>query len=85
MKDVTLLVWLTQMGLSIALPLGGFIFLALWLHNSCGWGSWVIFAGIGLGLYSAFEGLRASIQAMQLITRKKKDDEPPPVAFNDHH
>ena len=36
MKDVTLLVWLTQMGLSIAVPLGGFIFLALWLHNSCG-------------------------------------------------
>ena len=67
MKDVTLLVWLTQMGLSIAVPLGGFIFLALWLHNSCGWGRWVIFAGIGLGLYSAFEGLRASVRAMQLI------------------
>lgn len=85
MKDVTLLVWLTQMGLSIAVPLGGFIVLALWLHNSCGWGKWVILAGIGLGLYSAFEGLRASVRAMQLITRKNKNDEPPPVAFNDHH
>ena len=85
MKDVTLLVWLTQMGLSIAVPLGGFIFLGLWLRNSCGWGSWVIWAGIGLGLYSAFEGLRASVRAMQLITRKKKNEEPPPVAFNDHH
>ena len=85
MKDLSLLTWLTQLGLTVALPLGGLIWLAVWLRDSCGWGSWVIFAGIGLGLYSAFEGLRASVRAMQLITRKKKDEQPPPIAFNDHH
>lgn len=85
MKDATLLIWLTQMGLSIAVPLGGFIFLALWLRNHWGWGNWVIIAGIVLGLYGAFEGLRSSIRAMKLLTGKKKDDPPPPVAFNDHH
>ena len=85
MQDLNLLVWLTQLGLSVAFPLAGFVLLAVWLRDSCGWGSWVIFAGIGLGLYSAFEGLRASVRAMQLITRKKKDEQPPPIAFNDHH
>ena len=41
MKNVTLLVWLTQLGLSVALPPAGFIFLAVWLRDSCGWGGWV--------------------------------------------
>ena len=29
MKDLSLLVWLTQLSLSVALPFGGFILLAL--------------------------------------------------------
>ena len=33
MKTVSLLPWLTQLGLSVALPLAGFIFLALWLRS----------------------------------------------------
>ena len=34
MKDVNLLVWLTQLGLSVAIPLAVFLGGALWLHNS---------------------------------------------------
>ena len=36
MKEVTLLTWVTQLGLSVALPLAGFIFLALWLRSQFG-------------------------------------------------
>ena len=32
MKNISLLLWLTQLGLSVAVPLGGFILLGLWLH-----------------------------------------------------
>ena len=53
MKDISLLVWLTQLGLSVALPLAGFVLLAVWLHNSLQWGVWVIFVGVILGLISA--------------------------------
>ena len=52
MKDLTLIVWLTQLGLSVAVPMAGFVLLAVWLRNSLGWGQWVIYVGIGLGLIS---------------------------------
>ena len=84
MKDLSLLVWLTQLGLSVALPPAGLILLAVWLRNSHGWGDWVIWIGIGLGLIFAIDGLRTSLKAMERISRKSKDDAPPPVSFNDH-
>ena len=85
MKDLSLLVWLTQLGFSVAFPLAGFILLAVWLRDSQGWGSWVLWAGILLGLICAFQGLRSSIKSMELLSRRKKDDPPPPASFNDHH
>lgn len=83
MKDVTLLVWLTQLGLSVAVPPIGFILIAVWLRSSCNWGTWVIWAGVILGVYSAVEGLRASLKAMSLLHKddKKKEE---PLSFNEH-
>ena len=83
MKDVSMLVWLTQLGISVALPLAGFVGGAAWLHNSCGWGVWVIWVGIGLGLICAANGLRYNLKAMLQMSAEKKKD-PPPPAFNDH-
>ena len=83
MKDLTLIVWLTQLGLSVAVPMAGFVLLAVWLQNHFGWGQWVIFVGIGLGLVCAIDGLRNSLKAMERLSRRKKED-PPPVSFNNH-
>ena len=82
MKNLTLLSWLTQLGLSVALPLAGFVFLGLWLHNQFGWGDWVLWAGIILGLISAIDGLRQSLKVLLKLSKEKKDA--PPVSFNDH-
>lgn len=84
MKDLTLLVWLTQLGLSTALPLGGFILLALWLKSSFGWGDWVLWTGIILGITTAVDGFRNSLKAMERLSKRKREDAPPPVSFNDH-
>lgn len=84
MKDLSLLVWLTQLGFSVAFPLAGCVLLAVWLHNGCGWGVWVIWVGIVLGLIFAIDGLRQSLKALERLTRNKKDQEPPTVCFNDH-
>jgi len=43
----------------------------------------VIWAGVLLGVYSAIEGLRASLKAMSMMTKDKKEKEPP-VSFNEH-
>lgn len=83
MKNVTLLVWLTQLGLSVAVPPIGFILLAIWLRNNCNWGNWVIWAGIILGIYSAIEGLRSSLKAMSLRNRDETKKEKP-ISFNEH-
>lgn len=84
MKDLTLLVWLTQLGLSVALPLAGFILLALWLRNALSWGDWVLWVGIVLGLISAIDGLRISLKTLSQLAKNRKEDTPPPISFNDH-
>ena len=83
MKKMNLLIWLTQLGLSVVLPLGGFILLALWLQKQFAWGDWVIIAGVVLGIICAVDGLRVSLKAMERMSKDKKE-EAPPVSFNDH-
>lgn len=84
MKDLTLLTWLTQLGLSVALPLAGFVMLGVWLRDRFGLGDWVLWAGIIVGLLSALDGLRYCLKNLERLSRQKKDDAPPPLSFNDH-
>lgn len=85
MKDVNLLVWLTQLGFSVAVPLAGFVLLAVWLRDRFGWGDWVIWVGLALGLLTAISGFRNAMQTMAQMTRHKDEDaKDPPAAFNDH-
>ena len=83
MKNVNLLIWLTQLGISVAVPLGGFIWLAVWLRQRFDLGVWVVLAGVFVGIVCAIDGMRTSLKAMERMS-KDKIDEPPPVSFNDH-
>lgn len=83
MKEFRLLIWLTQLGLSVAVPLAGFVLLGVWLHESLGWGIWTIWTGLVLGLICAVTGFRDSLKAMELMSGDKKA-EPSPVSFNEH-
>lgn len=83
MKNISLLVWLSQLGLSVAVPLGGFILLGVWLHNRFGWGNWIIIVCACLGLICAIVGLKNALGEMERIAGKETDNNPP-VSFNDH-
>ena len=83
MKNLSLLVWLTQLGLSVALPLAGFVLLGVWLYNSFHWGVWIIIACTAVGLICAADGLRSSLKAMERMA-KNEAEEKPPVSFNEH-
>ena len=85
MKEFNMLVWLTQLGISIAAPLALCIMGAFWLRNRFGLGAWVLIVGILLGLYLAFDGFRTSMKAMEKMSAGSKKKEQPPVSFNDHH
>ena len=83
-KNLSLLIWLSQLGISVAVPLAGFVLLAVWLQSRFGLGAWVIWTGVALGVICAIDGLRTSLKAMDRLANHKADPEPPPVAFNDH-
>ena len=82
MKNLGMLVWLSQLGFSVALPPAGFILLAVWLRDRFDLGKWVIWLSVILGIVCAIDGLRTSLKAMQTMAGDQKD--PPTVAFNDH-
>lgn len=85
MKELKMLVWITQLGFSVAFPLAGFTLGALWLMERFSLGAWVLFLGLLLGMAGAVDGFRTSLKAMKLMAGdSKKDDSPPPVSFNDH-
>lgn len=84
MKNLTLIIWLTQLGFNVAFPLAGFVLLAVWLQNRFGLGNWVIWAGIVVGVICAADGLRTSLKAMARLAKDKPEEGPPPVSFNDH-
>ena len=83
MKNLNLLVWLTQLGLSVAFPLAGFVLLTVWIRQRYGLGSWVIFAGVAVGLICAVDGLRQSLKLLERLSKEDKKEKPP-ISFNDH-
>ena len=83
LKNLSLLVWLTQLGLSVALPPLCLIALAAWLRNRFDWGSWVIWTGVILGILFAVDGLRVSLKTMERMSRNAKEKDKP-VSFNEH-
>lgn len=81
-KVLSYFVWLTQLGLSVAVPLVGFILLGVWLHNSRGWGGWTVAVGVGLGLLGAAGGLYNSFKTLNQML--KQDEEKAPKGYNNH-
>lgn len=85
MKNLNLLVFMTQLGFSVAFPLAGLTVLALWLRERYSLGNWVVYVGIAVGLICAVDGFRMTLKAMERMAKDKREEEEPPVSFNDHH
>ena len=75
MKNLSLLVWFTQLAISVAVPLGGAVWLSVWLYNKYQLGVWVILLGIALGLIWAIDGLRTSLKTMESLAKKDDDNQ----------
>ena len=83
MKNLNLIVWLSQLGISVAVPPAAFIWLGIWLRDRFQLGSWIVILAVVVGISCAVEGLRTSLKAMERMAKEKKEDTPP-VSFNDH-
>lgn len=84
MKDLNMLVWLTQVGISVAVPLAAFVFCAVWLQERFGLGGWIIWVGLALGIICAISGFRQCLTLMDQMAQRKNKPEKPPVGFNEH-
>lgn len=78
------IMWLTQFGLSVCVPLVLFIGGSVWLRAQFALGGWTIFAGIVLGVLGAISGLRYSLRALERQGRDETSRTKPPVSFNRH-
>ena len=83
LKGLNLLVWLTQLGISVAVPPVVFVLLGVWLRDRFALGNWVVVAAAAVGIICAIDGLRNALKAMTRMTKDTKQEQPP-VSFNDH-
>lgn len=84
MGEWKLLIWLTQLGLSVVVPPVLLLILTLWLRDEHGWDNWVVWVGIAFGIILGIDGLRTSLKAMTRLSDPKKQDTNPPVSYDDH-
>lgn len=73
MSDWSMLIWLTQLGLSVVLPLGGRTGLAIWVVREISLGRWVVLIGILLGFILAVSGFRNTLKQMEYMEKRRKD------------
>lgn len=84
MKDLHMLVWLSQAGISVAAPPVVFLLIAIWLRDRFAWGTWCIWLALVLGIFCAVSGLRQSLQLMDKMAKKHNPETPPVPGFNEH-
>lgn len=80
-QTASVLVWLTQLGLSVILPLVLFIIGGVHLHEYAGWGSWAVVTGIVLGVLGAAGGM---VNSFRTLHRLGSGENKTPIGFNDH-
>lgn len=76
------IVWLTQLGLSVAAPIVLGVLGSVWLRDRFGLGGWVVVVGTVLGVGAAFVSLWRDLREMDRQARE--DDRGSGTGFNEH-
>jgi hypothetical protein len=84
MNFLSLLLWVTQFGLSLLFPLCFFLVLAVFLQGKFGFGGGFVLLMGGIGLLTSVSTARSCIRSLQKDAEKVSGQNKPPVAFNDH-
>ncbi len=73
------IIYLTQMGLSLAIPPIVSLWGAGWLQQRFGWGNWVMIAGIVLGIGAMISNL---LDYIRMFSRRAKAETKERISFN---
>ena len=84
MKILSLLLWVTQFGLSVLFPLCFFLLLAAWLQKRYSLGLWIVVVLGILGILTSISTARSCIRSLRKDAEAASNQKESPVAFNDH-
>lgn len=84
MKFWSLLIWVTQFGLSVIFPVCFFLMIAVWLRNAYGLGNWILILCGALGVLTTVSTVKSCIRSLRKEAERVADSKEPPLAFNDH-
>lgn len=76
-----MLVFLSQLGLGVVLPLAGFIALGVWLRQWLDLGVWIVLVFTAVGAFMAVQGFMNTLKTMNRMAKKPED---PTLSYNEH-
>ena len=81
---LSLLLWVTQLGLSLLFPLCFFLILAVRLQQRYELGTWIVLLRGLVGFLTSVSTARSCIRSLRKAAEKASDQKDPPASFNDH-
>lgn len=84
MKTLSLLLWVTQFGLSVLFPLCFFLLSGAWLQRQYGFGMWIMGVSGVLGLLTTISTTRSCLRSLRRDAEEASGGKEPPVSFNRH-
>ena len=84
MKEWRMLVWITQLGVSVAAPLAGFTLIAIYAQHRWSLPRWIVAVGVLIGLVSAVSNLRMTLRLMKRMDEQNRKSDESTVSYNRH-
>lgn len=84
MKLLSLLMWVSQFGLSCIFPIILFLWLGVWLRAKFGLGIWILLLLGILGIMTSVSTARSCLRSLRKAAEEASSGKEPPVAFNNH-
>lgn len=84
MKILSLLLWVSQFGLSVLFPFCLFLYLGFWLQNRFDLGLWVMAVCGIIGFMTSVSTAKSCLRSLLKARDEASSQEKPPISFNDH-
>ena len=85
MKVLSMILWVSQFGLSILFPFCLFLYLGFWLQIRFGMGIWVMAVCGVIGFLTSFSTAKSCLRSLLKARDEVSPPKKPPVSFNDHN